>query len=69
MLDIVVPLELASALSPPFTIAVAIVLDRPGLVPGRSTPDRERETADLYWYYISGRSQGSVQRDAGGVRC
>ena len=57
---IVFPVEPPSALEPPFTIAVAIVKDRPGLVPGRSTPRpgaRDREcVVGLFLSMVSRRS-------------
>ena len=34
--------------------------DWPGLVPGRSTPDRERGTANMYLWYVSGRCQDCI---------
>ena len=56
---IVLPVEPPSALDPPFTIAVAIVKNRPGLVPRRSTPRpgaRDRECiVGLFLSMVSGR--------------
>lgn len=59
VLGTVIPLEVPSALDPPFTIAVAIIKTGQGWCPDGQPPDQERETADIYLSYVSVWCQGS----------
>lgn len=65
MLGTVVPLELPSALGPPFTIAVAIVETGQDWCPDGQPPDRERKTAEMYLSWVPERYENRVRRDAG----